>query len=813
MSPQSWVQAHWQRCVPWALIAILFFIGDSMAERELPGLLLVTYGCVSVALARYALWRLRRGPVAPRSVVLAVFCAGWIGFGFLLSSIGIYLHPFWDYVYQRTAVGATIFAAGCALLPELLAGWRWILRLPVRAAPPPSTTPSRWSPAVVLVVTFCAHALLFSQVPGPLLQVDSYVNLWHPGLLNFGHPPHHPPIYPELIKAVAPAEGNPWPGLTAVVLVQHLLVILVALGFERAARLMTGRAWVGCLTGLLIGLDSTWNLYAQSIMSEVPSSALCMFSALCLLEAERREHAVRWLVAAGLLAALATLTRQAMQAWFGVALIWLTLFSALRPRRWACLVICLVSLAPVGLWMTRNYVALERGIVTASLGRNLMYRVVLEMPDLTDPDAPPGDEMERARRIIWEERDAVWAGPWKTLERELGWDDARINRAVVHLYVEQAKRYPGRFAGVTLDSIWKLATSRESIRGGAYPFHNQVLEHCPWKDPPIMPGPEEPSPALDFLERFQPSASVGWLVLAALSPLLAWGAARRASFLALGGFVYFCLLAALVEVPIARYRLPGVPLLYLAGCLSLAGIARLAGLALAKARGQERPEAGGEPAPVAWASGEVSSSDDPASVTKSPSTLVLAEGERSRLQKTAIALAAAPALLEAAVGEVWFVSFVLVLAAQVALALVIARLRGGVRTRFTLLDTGAWLFLCVGSTVVTLLASPEPFWTATNSPGRRTLLAVLGLALAVAVAILLFLPTQPESAEESPQEPAEGPPLESRGDLGPEPAQDSPAGVEVPEPAEPTAEASESETTEQASEPGTSASARENQES
>ena len=463
-----------------------------------------------------------------------------------------------------------------------------------------------------------------------------------------------------------------------------------------------------------------------------------------------------------------------MQAWFGVGLIWLTLFSALRPRRLACLALCVTSLLPVGTYMLRNYVALERGIVTASLGRNLVYRVVYQMPDLTDPDAAPGDELERARQIVWRERTRVWVGPWVALSEELGWSDARINQAVVGFYLEQVRRHPGPFIRVTLESFRELATNPENM-SAAFAFHNDKLDHCLWESPPAMPGPEEITPTIAFLNRLQPSCNRWWLLLAALSPLLAWGAGRRASFLALGGSVYFCLLAALVEVPTPRYRLPGVPLIYLAGCLSLAGIARWTQLGIRRLQGKPEPAEPaeglrpaveeavlegvspgdrGEASVVEAESSEVASSDSgPPSEAPAGPRAVSAGAEslrQGRLRWTAVALAVVPALVGAAIGETWLWSFLLVLAAQISLAVSVTLHRAGTKPRSSLLNTGAWFVALVGTTLVTLLSSPVPHWVGTPTPRRRIVLVLLGLCAGVAV--LYFL--RPSQRGPEPLEPA-----------------------------------------------------------
>lgn len=711
---------------------------------ESPGALFVAF-CVSAwFLARWSYWRLGRGPVRPADALLSVACAGFLAYGFVLGALGTQIRPDLEFVSTRFALGAVLLALFCASFRGSLRLGRRLLALSVEANAPPSSEgpPGRWSAALVAAVTLAAHVgLFFGLEATPLLQIDSVANLGHPGFLTFTTPPHHPPIYPELIKTIGHPQGSYLPGLVLVVVFQHALVLGVALGFERAGRLLTGRPWVGCLTGLLIGLDATWNLYAQSVMSEILASSLCMFSALCLLEAERRRRAVKWLVAAGLLAALATLTRQAMQAWFGVGLIWLTLFSALRPKRLACFALCVASLLPVGGWMLRNYVILERPIVTASLGRNLLYRVVQDMPDLTDPEANPGDELERARRIVWREREHVWGGPWLALGDELGWSDAQINSAVVRFYFEQMRRHPGTFAFVTGRSFLQLAQCKEWITSMALPFHNRIATEGPWRLR-TLPSHDAAPASVSFLDKFQLSSSLWWLLLASGAPLVTWGAARRASFLVLGGACYFWLLAAMVEVVIPRYRLPAVPLVYLAGCLTLAGVAhRLQEFKRRFGPGGAEEEARA-PTEELPAAAEQDSSSPPAPEETRGADSEGAPGGPVQLSRAwsrfACGLVLAQGLMVAGAG----VSFPLVLVAlgaQAGVALLGVRLRGGLAPRFKRVDAQAWTSLTIGTTLVTLAAFPVPIWVS-EVPLRGPLLALLALLNTLGAAVFFARP-------------------------------------------------------------------------
>lgn len=553
--------------------------------RAQPTLTLVLFGAALGGLALCAWRRLQRGPVPRRWVLTVLLGLFSLNAGMVLGTISPLYQPQFEFYFRRLGPGLAILGAFLLIWPALL--WPFLARSWSAQASPvdPCEVPdARWSPALVLLASLGCHLGLYLAAAGPYVQLDSVANLWEPPLFEFGPIAHHPPVYAQLVEALSPKQG-PAPGLSLLILLQHVLVIGVALGIERAGRLLSGSPWVGCLAGVLVGVDSAWNMYAQSVMSETLSSSLCVLSALCLIEAERRERPLRWTLAAGALGALATLTRQAMQAWFGVGLIWLVGFSALRPRRSTTATLALAALLPVSCMVFHNYVFSGKASLTGSLGRNLAYRALLDMPELTDPDAPPGDEWERARQLAWAKRKECWVGPYNALQIGMGWSHDQVDKAFVRFYFEQMRRHPGQFFRVTLSYFGRLLVARESLEEHAIPIHNFFLERVPWGLPAQPPA----SGAIRFFDSFHLSRHPLWLILAALAPLLARGRARRASFLALGGFTYFLLLASLVEEPVLRYRLPGVPLLYLAGGLALHGaFERLARL---RARPEAEPEA------------------------------------------------------------------------------------------------------------------------------------------------------------------------------------------------------------------------------
>jgi len=468
-------------------------------------------------------------------------------------------------------VGAAVLCFGalaCAPLLRGAAAWAW----DVRAADAPALTPS-WSRAAWVV--FGAGVLLQGAVflahDGPLVQADSWANVWGPPLFqHWGTPPHFTPLYAELVKL---ANGAPDPvfALTALVALQHAALLGVGLLVERTVRLTASSQLAGVCAGLLIVCCGHLALYAQQVMSEVLSIGWVTLATACLFAAPRSPTPQRWLVAGGLASALATLTRQAMQGWFVAGALAVACLGFPQRKR-ALLLYLAAALLPLAATIAHNGVFYGRPSLTASLGRNLYYRVTRGVPDLTDPSAEPGDPYEHARELIWEHRDGGWLDAYSAIDAELGWEDATIEQAMQRFYVEQALRHPVAFARVTLEYSWALLVARENPMT-LLRFHNQVLPELPaWALPPADPE----GWVARWVHAFQPTSSAPVLLLALLSPLLVAGRARVLALTALVSVAYFVVLTSLVELPVARYRLPTVPFLAIACGLGVGGLAQRA---------------------------------------------------------------------------------------------------------------------------------------------------------------------------------------------------------------------------------------------
>jgi hypothetical protein len=416
------------------------------------------------------------------------------------------------------------------------------------------------------------HGAVFASLP-PVIQIDSWVNQAEPPFFEYQSTLfHHPPVYVFLTKATdrVPSLLSFLGGLRALVILQHVLVIAMALAVERIVRLETRRPVLACLAGIFLALEPHLAFYAQYVMTEVVSIAFGTAAVMLLVEASHRPRADAWVIAAGASAAFATCTRQVYELWLVVVVAWLVAANLIRPRRRAVLLFLVAAIVPVGAVVLHNHVFIGRAALTAETGRQLVYRLVDGMPDLTDPDAPPGDEHERARQLIWENRHDLWVGAYQAIERELDWSDAQVDVAVQRFFIEQVRRHPATYARVTASYAVDLLLTREDV-ASILSFHNLVRRQGPeaWH---VVPEVPTAPPFLEQLMATKPTSRVAVLALVALAPLLARGRSRWLALLALGSILYFVAVIALIACPAARFRLPFVPFIILGLASALAGV-------------------------------------------------------------------------------------------------------------------------------------------------------------------------------------------------------------------------------------------------
>lgn len=523
-----------------------------------------------LALGTLTWQRLLRGP-RPSTLEQALALGGGLALALatLVGGRAASVHPPLEAVCRRMALASgllVLVALGAlAALPRLRTWWGEGVR--GQAPGPAPSTAGIAGRALVVVAWLVIHLPALVVLP-PLLQPDSSTNAVEPPLLTAaGLPNHHPPLYPELIRGACAATSI-LVGLTGVVLLQHLAVLMVALLLEDLVRRVSGDRWVAAVAGVLVAIDATLLAYAQLIMSEALAMGFLTAAVVALGRAERAARPASLLLAAGACAALATLTRQVAQAWFLLASAWV-LLSPLVPRARALAALLAAALAPLLLMMAHNYVFLGRASLSASWGRSLTARLVIDMPRASH--ASPDPELERARSLIWRDREAlVWGPIHQSLREELGWDDARIAGAVQRLFLAQVRAHPLVFLESTLSGAWQILSHSERL-SDLVAYHDRVRPHAlqGWQMlPDVGPIPGW-VPLLDPL-----AVTHTWplLLLAACAPCLARGGARRLALLAICSAGYLVLIPALVEQPLPRYRLPAVPYLALAAALGLAGL-------------------------------------------------------------------------------------------------------------------------------------------------------------------------------------------------------------------------------------------------
>lgn len=529
----------------------------------------------ALGLAGLVLWARDRLSREPTPHLLAVLCgvlgAVALAGAVLLGGPGATLAKDLETECRRLATG--LAAVALLALGAAAFGRHLVAELdPAKLASSelaPAPPPGRLAILTILLLGGLYHAALFLSVP-PLVQIDSWCNLWEPPLFTFsGGLPHHPPVYVELVRLAT--LGSVVDGLRALMAFQHLVALATALLVERSVRRATGSALAGLAAGLAVALDGMLALYAQEVMTEAVAVGLTVATVAGLVEAEDRPAPGAWLVLAGVACALGTLTRQVVQGWFLVLVAWLLFSTPLRPRGRAALALALGVLLPLGAALLHNHVFYGRAALTAALGRSLTHRICRGLPDPHDPAAPPGDPLETARRLVGEHRADLWLGAHNAIREKLGWSDEEIGRAMVKIYLEQIQKYPLAYAKISLQYFLFFVFGNEPL-SGAIDFHEQVRPNAP---PPWNPLPAAPRPpaALEALGSVALTSRLPVLVLALLAPLVARERARRLALLALLSTGYFFVVPSLVEGDVLRYRLLGTSFLAMGAVIAVHALA------------------------------------------------------------------------------------------------------------------------------------------------------------------------------------------------------------------------------------------------
>ncbi len=554
--------------------------------RHIPALV-EALGVVALAsLVLIARARVRRDPpVSAPAAALAVLVFVALALSVATGGRGARIAPDIEPLCRRISVVLALLAGTGMALPFALP---WLMQ-PVTSPRPRPIAPlpgNRAGLAAIAGTWLVFHGVILVTFP-PLIWCDSWVNLWEPRLFQVTNRPYlHTPLYAELVRALG--EGpHLVAGLTLITVLQHVAVLAIGVVLERLVRREMESRLAGTLAGLVVVIDAFFAFYAQRIATEVLGTAFFVGAIALLVEATWRERAERWILSAGALAAAATLTRPVFQAWFVLGGLWLLAVRPMKPRWRAAAILVFGAAMPIVLLKGHNYVFHGDARLTGQTGKALVYRIMTDMPPLTDPDAAPDDPMERARRIAWSKRDEVWMGPWLALESELGWSDAQIDRAMQQFYFEQVRRHPRAFIETTLTYAVSTLLANDSF-ASVVDRHNEDRKVAFFGWDAIPPSPDAPA-ILEAVNSLKITSRVSICILAALAPFVVTGERRRTALLVLASAAYAIVLAALVLGAMSRTRLPAMPLLGVALAMTVAGVLERLGARGAVARPEPRP--------------------------------------------------------------------------------------------------------------------------------------------------------------------------------------------------------------------------------
>ncbi len=144
-------------------------------------------------------------------------------------------------------------------------------------------------------------------------------------------------------------------GLFTVVIVQSLLTALIAAGCEKKVLELTGSTWVWLMTLLWFALNPIWGLFEQTVVKDIPFTALFMLYTLCYVEAAAQvldrsaEGTLDWKKSVGLVTSgvLCCMIRHGETIVVAISLLLLAAL-ALRERRKTLLLAILTIAMAVG---------------------------------------------------------------------------------------------------------------------------------------------------------------------------------------------------------------------------------------------------------------------------------------------------------------------------------------------------------------------------------------------------------------------------------------------------------------------------------
>lgn len=452
--------------------------------------------------------------------------------------------------------------------------------------------------ASYLVIGVLAAAVRLALVfRAPAFIIGDSENYFLPGYqlareIGFDLDLRRVPGYPLFIALVVDWVAE---DLSALVLVQHALGVGTCVAAAWVARRSFG-ALAGWVAGLAAALSAPLLVAEQYVMAEalfVPALMAVVVVAVWALE---RPSGGRMAIVGGAIG-LACLIRPVGLA----AAVALGLVIVLDQRRLAPIVrlgVCAVAglLVVMLPWMARN--AIVHGAFSTDgnpgqtlVGRTMRHDTGFEFIDAADPDPA----RRRAREIMQAGRGGFVSPVRERIKRELGLDDLAANRLMRDLAVDALRRQPDHYVIGTLANLGRLAVGRPERAATHWATRREARNREEWEshiEIRHLLGPPSPIQERQYHEAelitslFQP-ATLGPTValLALLGVLFAVRTPRRSTAMLLGLTAFGLLFGAVAMVaPLARYRYPAEPILYILAAGGLAGALQAANAVIGRRR-------------------------------------------------------------------------------------------------------------------------------------------------------------------------------------------------------------------------------------
>ncbi|HEX8790468.1 MAG TPA: glycosyltransferase family 39 protein [Polyangiaceae bacterium] len=219
-----------------------------------------------------------------------------------------------------------------------------------------------------------------------LAQGLGYTWLWPDGAVTYAA--HYPVGYPALVAIVYGVLGAA-PGVA--MLLNAVVGAAAAGGAWWLAREGATSRWRPMGAGLAVALHPALVPYTPALMTEGVAAALVVLAAAIAVHARRRPSPWRWLVAAGVLAGVATLVRP-QSVLLAPVLGALTVVAdpGLRERAIRAALVTAVALACVAPWTARNCVHMHRcALVSVNGGWNLLIGAQTTTGSWDELEVPP----------------------------------------------------------------------------------------------------------------------------------------------------------------------------------------------------------------------------------------------------------------------------------------------------------------------------------------------------------------------------------------------------------------------------------------